>query len=127
MKTTLLILTLFLALMSCSKEDRVTSIQEDQKALYSKYNSIMSYISLETITTETTCLSLPIGSKACGGPQGYIGFPSSIDQDELKQMIEEYTKFEKSYNEKWEITSDCSFVSPPAEVIVHNGSCKVIY
>ncbi|MGB0776785.1 MAG: hypothetical protein ACPGR7_02045 [Flavobacteriaceae bacterium] len=127
MKTNLLILTVFLTLMSCSTEDRVTSIQEDQKALYSKYNSIMRYISLEPISSETTCLSLPIGSKACGGPQGYIGFPSTIDQKELKQMIEEYTEFEKSYNEKWEITSDCSFVAPPSEVIVHNGSCKVIY
>jgi len=127
MKTKLLILSLFITLASCSTEDRVTSIQEDQKELYNKYNSILRYISLEPITDQTTCMSMAIGAKACGGPQGYIGFPSSIDQKELREMVEEYTEFEKTYNTKWEITSDCSYIAPPSEVVIHNGSCKVIY
>ena len=118
---------LFIVTVGCEKKDDVTSIQQDQLELNRKYSSIMKYINLEDVGENISCQSLPIGSKACGGPQGYVAFPESINQEELGEMIEEYTQFERDYNEKWGITSDCSHVSPPIEVIVQNGKCKAVF
>ena len=118
---------LFILTVGCEKKDDVTSIQQDQLELNRKYSSIMRYINLEDVGENISCQSLPIGSKACGGPQGYVAFPESINQEELEEMIEEYTEFERDYNEKWGITSDCSHVSPPIEVIVQNGKCKAVF
>lgn len=118
---------LFILTVGCEKKDDVTSIQQDQLELNRKYGNIMRYINLEDVGENISCRSLPIGSKACGGPQGYVAFPESINQEELEEMIEEYTEFERDYNEKWGIISDCSHVSPPIEVIVQNGKCKAVF
>ena len=131
MKTLFPILIATLLLFSCEKElspkERALAIQKDQKALIKAYGDIVRYINLEEVDAETKCMALPIGAKACGGPKNYISFPDSIDQEELKNMIDEYSEMEKSYNKKWEITSDCSMVMPPKENIVFNGRCKAVY
>jgi hypothetical protein len=67
------------------------------------------------------------GSKACGGPQGYIAYSSKINTVEFLKKIEFYTKAEKEFNIKWGIISDCSIVNQPEEVICNNGYPTLIY
>jgi hypothetical protein len=67
------------------------------------------------------------GSKACGGPQGYIAYSSKINTVEFLKKIEFYTTAEKEFNIKWGIVSDCSIVNQPKEVVCNNGYSTLIY
>lgn len=61
------------------------------------------------------------GSKACGGPQGYIAYSTQIDTVAFLQKIEAYTTMENEYNIKWEIISTCDLPNQPKEVVCSNG------
>lgn len=63
----------------------------------------------------------PYGAKACGGPQWFIAYPTTIDTEEFLKRIDTYTKAEADYNQKWGIFSTCDVVSPPKAVACENG------
>jgi hypothetical protein len=67
------------------------------------------------------------GSKACGGPQGYIAYSSKINTIELLEKIDFYTKAEKEFNIKWGIISDCSIVNQPKAIVCNNGFATLTY
>lgn len=67
------------------------------------------------------------GSKPCGGPQGYIAYPNSIDESKFLALIEEYNKLEDEFNQRWEIYSDCAVLTGPAGVTCENGKPKLEY
>ncbi len=61
------------------------------------------------------------GAKACGGFQGYIAYPITIDVAVFLQKLEAYTQAEKAYNIKWEIVSDCSIINEPKYIECFNN------
>lgn len=61
------------------------------------------------------------GSKACGGPAGYIAYSLAIDNELFLEMVDAYTQAERNYNEKWGVVSDCSMVVEPTSVTCQNG------
>ncbi|WP_426479870.1 hypothetical protein ACP3T3_10815 [Chryseobacterium sp. CBSDS_008] len=67
----------------------------------------------------------PMGAKACGGPQQYIAYPKKIEETFL-QRVNEYTDKVKAFNEKYNITSDCMMVMPPASLKCINGKIRLI-
>ena len=72
------------------------------------------------------CRYIAYGSKACGGPQGYLLYPEGVDEEKLKKMIADYSKNEDTYNKVNEIISDCSLPNPPAKIGCEDGNCIVI-
>lgn len=72
------------------------------------------------------CSYLPIGSKACGGPMGYIVFSNSIDVAALKKMVDKYTADQRTYNIENNVISDCSIANPPETVGCVDGNCVEI-
>ena len=67
------------------------------------------------------------GTKACGGPQGYIAYTSHIDTVAFLKKIELYTEAEKEFNITWGIISDCSISPQPIAVECNNGYPTLIY
>ena len=63
----------------------------------------------------------PYGSKACGGPQGYIAYSNQIDVAQFLQKVEAYNLAEKQYNIKWSISSTCDVPQQPTAIECQNG------
>ena len=110
-KKILLILSIF-GLLSCANDDTTESKAAYEMQLQEQLEAITNLASSGNCNEDTDCDYLAYGSKACGGPKGYVVFSTAIDVDLLKEMIEDYTKLEEEYNIKFGIISDCSIVSP---------------
>jgi len=67
------------------------------------------------------------GSKACGGPQGYIAYANTTDERAFLDLVEQHSDAEMIFNEKWAIISDCAVVSPPSYVICREGLPVLIF
>ena len=67
------------------------------------------------------------GSKACGGPQGYLPYSTEIDTVDFLNKVAAYTAAEDAFNKKWNIISDCSLAPSPNRVECNNGFPSLIY
>ncbi len=61
------------------------------------------------------------GSKACGGPQGFIAYSKQIDVVNFLEKVDTYTAAENTYNIKWGIISTCDLPQQPTSVECQNG------
>jgi hypothetical protein len=86
------------------------------------YEKIISISESKTCTNSSDWKFTAIGSKACGGPTGYIAYSTQINEREFLNLVNQYTELQEEYNQKNEIGSDCAFVSPPSGIICENGN-----
>jgi hypothetical protein len=84
-------------------------------------------VMFEEIQTLATSVSCTYGSKACGGPQGYIAYSNQINVAYFLSLIEEYSTAEREYNIRWGIVSTCDIPEIPTGVSCQNGSAVLIY
>lgn len=71
-----------------------------------------------------SCAAAPLGAKACGGPRDYVVYCRlTTDEGELTARLEALERFERAYNERYGIASDCAMVMPPT-VAASGGSCR---
>ncbi|MCM4159076.1 hypothetical protein FHG64_08800 [Antarcticibacterium flavum] len=99
-------------------KQEVTREQLDQQLV-----AIEALIEEGSCTENSQCRFIPYGSKACGGPQGYLIFSSNVDVDELQTKVDAYTKAEATYNKQEGIMSDCSIPPEPAKLGCVDGNC----
>ena len=119
-----LILALFLFIGSVSGCEQAEDDQEiTAKNLEKQLTEIHSVINVDSCSETGECRFLAYGSKACGGPQGYLLFSNQVDIEALTKMVEEYNKAEDAYNKKFGVISDCMVVAPPAQLSCRNGKC----
>jgi len=119
-----LILALFLFIGSVSGCEQADNEQEiTAKNLEKQLAGIQSFISADSCSETDQCSFLAYGSKACGGPQGYLLFSNQVDVEALTKMVEEYNKAEDAYNRKFGVSSDCMFITPPPQIACENGKC----
>ena len=86
----------------------------------------MSFIDEGACSPTAGCSVMPYGSKACGGPQGYLLFSSETDIPALQKMVEKHREAEATYNKQNRITSDCSIPVPPEKLACEDGKCVQI-
>ncbi|PQJ80023.1 hypothetical protein [Polaribacter porphyrae] len=93
--------------------------EKEHRALMDLFSEIenMAYI---TCNNSNDWAFTAYGSKACGGPQGYIPYSKNINTTLFFEKIEAYTKAEKEFNIKWGIISNCAIVNPPKSVTCNN-------
>lgn len=74
--------------------------------------------------TLSQCKTMAIGSKACGGPGGYLVYSALITPNEakLRQLVFDFTKLQQQLQEEWGLISDCLLEMPP-EIDLVNGIC----
>ncbi|HSI70537.1 MAG TPA: hypothetical protein VK941_09910 [Gillisia sp.] len=104
--------------LAATEDQEITKEQLDQQLL-----AIEALIEAGGCSTAGECHFIPYGSKACGGPQGYLIFSSNVDRDELQNKVDIYTKAEATYNEQQGIMSDCSIPPEPQKLDCVDGNC----
>lgn len=113
--------------LSGCKDDFETSKEQDEQELMALYKEI------ETLAGQFTCENaaewkfVAIGAKACGGPTNYIAFSAKIDESGFLKKVATYTDQQKEYNVKWNIASDCMFVTAPKSVECVDNKPKFVY
>ena len=70
---------------------------------------------------------LAYGSKACGGPQGYLAYSRSIDVQNFLDQVAVYTQSEEVFNMKWEVVSTCELAEPPTGVVCEDEKPVFVY
>lgn len=129
MRKVILLLSIVILSVSACKEEKndptdvinFLSKEAGQVYLQEKFEEI------NTLSTGVTCVdgkeweTLPIGSKACGGPSAFVAYhPGKHGADFLKKVTE-FTAAQKAFNIKWGVFSDCSLVNKPTRVDCIDG------
>jgi hypothetical protein len=99
----------------------LTAQEIAHRNLMNLFNEIQNLSYSVSCSDANNWLFTSYGSKACGGPQGYIAYSSLIDTVSFLQKIETYTQAEKDFNFKYGVISDCSIPSAPISVECKNG------
>jgi len=72
----------------------------------------------------TDCTTAAVGSRACGGPNGYIVYSSlSSNVQDIRSLAQLTTKLEREYNADNSVISICSLVMPPKPVCDETQKC----
>ena len=125
------ILTLFAILLlfqsfQCDDDVIQTNQSFDLVSLQQERQTILDYIATFTCDENASCSSIAFGSKACGGPQEFLVFPTSVDLNYLTEQVNNYNLMENAYNVTYNIISDCMAVLPPENIGCVNGVCTVL-
>ena len=81
------------------------------------------HVSNTQATRLEQCHVMPMGSKACGGPTGYVVYSSeTTDEERLKNVVDEYTELQEQRNAEQNAVSDC-MVLPKPEAVLEDGRC----
>ena len=95
--------------------------------LETMYNEIVALSESVSCENDSEWTFTAIGSKACGGPIGYIAYASTIDTENFLAKVEAYTAAQKKYNEENGIVSDCSLAKEPTGVVCQDGKPSFEY
>jgi len=64
---------------------------------------------------DSQCRALPLGSKPCGGPEGYVAWSTAAtDGRQLEALAARYKDARQARNQRLGLMSDCSVVPEPA-------------
>lgn len=96
--------------------------QKDYNKLKKLFNEINTLSKSVSCNNATEWNFTAYGSKACGGPQGYIAYSSQIDTVSFLKKVAIYTETEHAYNVKWKVVSTCDIPAQPKLVECKNGS-----
>lgn len=110
----------------CEDDANQTDQSFDLVSLQQERQAILDYIATFTCNENVTCATIAFGRKACGGPQEYLVFPSTINFNYLTERVNNYNLMENSYNLTYNIVSDCLLVGPPANIGCINGVCSIL-
>ncbi|TGV02496.1 lipocalin-like domain-containing protein [Flavivirga rizhaonensis] len=99
----------------------LTEQEKDHRKLMDLFNEIYQLSTSISCTNANDWTFTAYGSKACGGPQGFIAYSTQIDTVGFLQKVKEYTNLEHAYNIKWNIVSTCDLPAQPKEVTCENG------
>lgn len=108
------------------------SVDSENPVLYPSdmqkvYKEMVSLSESETCSDSEDWLFTAYGSKACGGPIGYIAYSKKIDQNYFLGLVDRFTGLQAEYNRKTGAVSDCALALRPTRVSCENGKPKFIY
>jgi hypothetical protein len=128
MRKFLKLCAILLLLQSFQCEDDAIQISQsfDLVSLQQERQNILDYIATFTCGESTTCNTIAFGRKACGGPQEFLVFPSSVDINYLTALVNNYNLLENSYNLTYNIVSNCLAVQPPENIGCVEGVCTIL-
>ncbi|WP_392447252.1 hypothetical protein ACF3OB_07215 [Capnocytophaga canis] len=109
-----------LFLLACVGNKDITQEQEEQ-IINNLFLEIIQIASNESCEDGSQWDFAPIGSKACGGPMGYIAYPKNIDVEAFLKKVAKYTQKQREFDQKWGIGSDCSIPARPKSVDCEGG------
>ena len=113
---------ILLTILSCSNDNKGSTQEQEAQQLSEMFAEIEALASSESCDDASEWTFTSYGSKACGGPFGYIAYSVNIDTELFLQKVEEHKTAQQIYNEKWDIISDCSVPQEPDAVVCENGN-----
>lgn len=112
-----------LAPVACDDRPAAPTVVYDRPSLNAKYKAVMDMIALPVCSTSLQCSSVAAGAKPCGGPWRYLVYSTvNVNERELRRRIDDLFAFEREYNMRNGIASDCSVPRPPTPACV-DGTC----
>lgn len=76
-------------------------------------------------TSDQQCRTLPLGAKACGGPESYLAYSTARTRPQRAQALaERYRKERAAANRASGLASDCRFLADPGAQC-RAGSCQL--
>jgi len=103
------------------------TIDDDRKELEKLFIEIETLVESVSCTNAADWRFVAYGAKACGGPQGYIAYPNTIDTVNFLLKVTNYTAVENELNIKWGVFSTCDTPALPTAVECVNGVATFIY
>lgn len=127
--STFFLVPLCLLLFSTQCEDDIPprTQESEQQELDALKTDIENFANTSICGDAFECKFIAFGNKPCGGPWDYLVYSTSIDTEQLENMIEGYNRKEDLYNTDWNVASDCSVVTPPTSVDCENNTCVPVY
>ncbi|MFD1771764.1 hypothetical protein [Sphingobacterium suaedae] len=113
-------------LLGCEKTSEQNRAA-DEAHLTMLRTEMEAYVKDKTCSDTEDWAFVAVGNKACGGPQYYMAYPSTIDIPAFLDAVATYTDATDAFNKKYTIVSDCMFVSPPKAVHCDDGKPLLIY
>lgn len=101
--------------------------EKEHQILMDLFNEIESIANSIDCSNSNDWTYTAYGSKACGGPQGYIAYSTQINEVDFLKKVKKYTKSEDEFNIKWGIISTCDFPQPPVKIVCENGRSILKY
>ncbi|GAA4235533.1 hypothetical protein GCM10022291_17700 [Postechiella marina] len=128
-KYLLIVLVLYLIVVAfkCESDDGLVTQEDEQTELSILKTEIETLANTSICNETTTCKFIAFGDKPCGGPWSYLLYSTSINTNELENLVEVYNKKEKEYNTKWGVMSNCAIVTMPTNVECENNHCVAVY
>lgn len=76
-------------------------------------------------TDNGQCRTLPVGARACGGPEGYLAYSTAGGKEAaLRALAEQHQQEARAANTKSGMISTCQFMPDPGAVC-KAGSCQL--
>lgn len=120
-------LMMVIAIAACEKQLMPGNPEEESLQLQALYKEIDSLADLYLCADVEEWQFIAIGDKPCGGPAGYIAYSSQLNTADFLNKVETYTNLQREYNIKWDVISDCTYITPPSYVICEAGKAKLIW
>ncbi|CAF2475299.1 unnamed protein product [Rotaria sp. Silwood2] len=74
--------------------------------------------------TSMDCVAVPTGSRACGGPNGYVIYAiKSSNAEKIRLLAQKTVQLERQYNLENSVISICSMVMPPSVLCNQANKC----
>lgn len=108
-------------------DDYELSKDEEAAQLEEMKEELTEFAQAEPCSDASEWDFIAIGVKACGGPTDYIAYNTTIDIEELHKRIDRFNDYNITYNEKWNVSSDCSVPAQPSGVICDNNVPVLTY
>jgi len=104
-----------------------TTLEEDRILLEDLFAQIKAMAESEVCENANDWKFTAYGSKACGGPIGYIAYSINIEENIFLEKIKTYTEAENEYNIKHGIASTCDIAPAPKSVNCEDGKAILNY
>jgi len=101
--------------------EKTSSYEEDQAELEAMFADIKATAESVVCENEEDWKFTAYGSKACGGPQGFIAYSTQIDETAFLASVGAYFLAEAEFNAKWRIYSTCDVPIPPQSISCVDG------
>lgn len=120
------VILLMLFILGCESVDSENPVVYPT-VMQEVYKEMVSLSESQTCSDSEEWLFTAYGSKACGGPIGYIAYSKKIDQNYFLGLVDRFTELQAEYNRKTGAVSDCALAVRPTRVTCENGKPKFIY
>jgi hypothetical protein len=103
-----------------------STMHDDAAKLDAMRKAIVALIGTPACGGEGDCRYIGLGVKPCGGVWEYLIYSAStVDTVKLEYLVMLYNAFDDGFNHRYNVASDCMFVTPPT-VRCFEGVCEKV-